>query len=74
VYFLRVPCAEGRLREDTKVDRIRKLFARGKARPCGQAMAEYVMIVSAVAVVVFGGYQATGTTINALVSTINSNL
>lgn len=56
------------------MDLIRKLFAKRKARARGQTMAEYAMIVSAVAVVVFAGYQATGTTINSLVSTIDSNL
>ncbi len=56
------------------MDLIRKLYAKLNAPSRGQTMAEYAMIVSAVAVVVFAGYQATGTTINALVSGIDSNL
>ena len=56
------------------MDLIRRLYAKLDSRERGQTMAEYALIVSAVAVVVFAGYQATGTTINTLVSTIDTNL
>jgi len=47
---------------------IRKLFVRADCFARGQTMAEYVLIVSAVAVVVYAGYTATGTTISTLVN------
>ncbi len=40
----------------------------------GQTMAEYALILAAVAVVVFVGYQTMGTTITTLLSSIDSNL
>jgi Flp pilus assembly pilin Flp len=40
----------------------------------GQTMAEYALILAAVAVVVFVGYETMGTTITTLLSTIDSNL
>jgi Flp pilus assembly pilin Flp len=47
---------------------MKKLFARG------QTMAEYALILAAVAVVVFASYQIFGTNINAMLSTVNSKL
>jgi len=40
----------------------------------GQTLAEYVLIVAAVAVVAFAGYQATGTTVSTLVSNVDSKM
>jgi Flp pilus assembly pilin Flp len=40
----------------------------------GQTMAEYVLIVAAVAVVAFAGYQATGTSVSTLVSSVDTQL
>jgi Flp pilus assembly pilin Flp len=40
----------------------------------GQTMAEYALIMAAVAVVVFLGYQLMGTTITTLLSTIDGKL
>jgi len=40
----------------------------------GQTMAEYALILAAVAVIVYAGYQATGTTITTLLSTVDSSL
>ena len=40
----------------------------------GQTMAEYALIMAAVAVVVFVGYQTLGTTITTLVSSVNGQL
>lgn len=40
----------------------------------GQTMAEYALILSAVAVVVFAGYQLMGTTITTLLSSVDGKL
>jgi Flp pilus assembly pilin Flp len=40
----------------------------------GQTMAEYALILAAVAVVVFLGYQTMGTTITSLLSSVDGNL
>ena len=40
----------------------------------GQTMAEYVLIVAALAVVAFAGYQATGSTISTLVTNVDSQM
>jgi len=40
----------------------------------GQTMAEYALILAAVAVVVFVGYQTMGTTITMLLSTVDGSL
>jgi Flp pilus assembly pilin Flp len=56
------------------MDWLRKLYVKGDSFARGQTMAEYVLIVSAVAVVVYAGYQATGTTVSALVGTVDGQL
>ena len=40
----------------------------------GQTMAEYALIMAAVAVVVFVGYQTMGTTVTTLLSTVDGKL
>jgi Flp pilus assembly pilin Flp len=40
----------------------------------GQTMTEYALILSAVAVVVFAGYQTMGSDINSLLTSINGQL
>jgi Flp pilus assembly pilin Flp len=40
----------------------------------GQTMAEYALIMSAVAVVVFVGYQLMGTTVTTLLSSVDGKL
>ena len=40
----------------------------------GQTMAEYVLIVAAIAVVAFAGYQATGTSVSTLVTSVDTQL
>ena len=40
----------------------------------GQTMAEYALILAAVAVVVFVGYQTMGTTITTLLTTVDGKL
>jgi len=56
------------------MDLIRKLFVKADGFARGQTMAEYVLIVSAIAVVAFAGYQATGTSISTLVTNVNTQL
>ena len=53
---------------------ITRIFVRVREYQPGQTMAEYALIMAAVAVVAFAGYQAMGTTITTLVSTIDANL
>jgi Flp pilus assembly pilin Flp len=40
----------------------------------GQTMTEYALILAAVAVVVFGAYETLGTTINSLLSSVDSKI
>ena len=40
----------------------------------GQTMTEYIMIVSAIAVIVFAGYQRLGTMANAMVTSVDGLL
>ena len=56
------------------MDLVRKLYVKADGFARGQTMAEYVLIVAAVAVVVFAGYQSTGTTISTLVSNVDSQM
>jgi Flp pilus assembly pilin Flp len=51
-----------------------KLFVKLDEHRRGQTMTEYALILAAVAVVVFAGYQTTGTTINGLVTAVDSKL
>jgi Flp pilus assembly pilin Flp len=53
---------------------ITKLVVRAREFNRGQTMAEYALILAAVAVVVFVGYQTMGTTITTLLSSVDSNL
>jgi Flp pilus assembly pilin Flp len=56
------------------MDLIRKLYAKADGFARGQTMAEYALIVAAIAVVVYAGYQTTGTTISTLVSSVDTQL
>jgi len=40
----------------------------------GQSMAEYALILSAIAVVVFAGYQALGSAVTSVLATVNTVL
>ena len=40
----------------------------------GQTMTEYIMIVSAIAVIVFAAYQNLGTTVNSMVTSVDGLL
>jgi Flp pilus assembly pilin Flp len=61
-------------RRDTKMDLIRKLYVKADSYARGQTMAEYALIVAAIAVVVYAGYQSTGTTISTLVTNVDGQL
>ena len=53
---------------------ITKLVVRVREFGRGQTMAEYALIMAAVAVVVFVGYQTMGTTITTLLTTVDGSL
>ena len=56
------------------MDMIRKLYVKGDEFARGQTMTEYALILAAVAVVVFVGYQTMGTTITSLLTNLDSQL
>ena len=56
------------------MDVLRRLRVKVDGFARGQTMAEYVLLVSAVAVAVYAGYTSTGTTIKALVNTVNTQM
>ena len=56
------------------MDTIRKLYVKADQMARGQTMTEYALILAAVAVVVFAGYQTMGTTITTLLTTVNTKL
>jgi Flp pilus assembly pilin Flp len=56
------------------MDLIRKLYVKADSFARGQTMTEYALIIAAVAVVVYAGYQTTGTTISSLVGTVDSSM
>jgi Flp pilus assembly pilin Flp len=56
------------------MDLIRKLYVKADGFARGQTMAEYALIMAAVAVVVFAGYQTMGTTITSLLTSVDSKL
>ena len=53
---------------------IMKLVVRLRESNRGQTMAEYALILAAVAVVVFVGYQTMGTTITTLLTSVDGKL
>ena len=56
------------------MDLIRKLYVKADGLARGQTMAEYALILAAVAVVVFVGYQTMGTTITTLLGSVDTKL
>ena len=56
------------------MDAVTKLVTKVREYHRGQTMAEYALILAAVAVVVFVGYQLMGTTITTLLSTVDGSL
>ena len=56
------------------MDLIRRAYVKADESARGQTMAEYALILAAVAVVVFIGYQLMGTTITTLLTTVDGKL
>jgi Flp pilus assembly pilin Flp len=56
------------------MDRIVAMFVKAREFRPGQTMAEYALIMAAVAVVVFIGYQLMGTTITTLLTSVDGKL
>ena len=59
---------------DWVMNSIRETYVKANQLVGGQTMTEYALILAAVAVVVFAGYQIMGTDINNLLSSIDSLL
>ena len=53
---------------------INKLVVRIQEFHRGQTMAEYALILAAVAIVVYAGYAVMGTTINTMLGSVDSSL
>ncbi len=51
-----------------------KLFVKLDEHRRGQTMTEYALILAAVAVVVYAGYQTLGNTLTGFLSTVDSNI
>lgn len=56
------------------MDKIKGMLVKIYEYERGQTMAEYALILAAVAVVVFIGYQLMGTTITTLLSSVDGQL
>jgi Flp pilus assembly pilin Flp len=56
------------------VDFITRIFVRAREWHKGQTMTEYALILSAVAVVVYIGYQTMGTNITSLLTGVDNQL
>jgi Flp pilus assembly pilin Flp len=54
--------------------KVTKLVVKVREFNRGQTMAEYALILAAVAVVVFVGYQTMGTTITTLLGSVDTSL
>jgi len=56
------------------MDKLTSLYVKLREGPRGQTMAEYALIMAAVAVIVFVAYQQMGTTITTLLGTVDTQL
>jgi len=56
------------------MDLIRKLYVKADSFARGQTMAEYALILAAIAVIAFAGYQTMGTTITTLLTSVDTKL
>ncbi|MGH7814027.1 MAG: Flp family type IVb pilin [Candidatus Binataceae bacterium] len=56
------------------MDKIRKMYVKAMEYHRGQTMTEYALILAAVAIIVFVGYQTMGTDISALLVSIDGDL
>jgi Flp pilus assembly pilin Flp len=59
---------------DGAMEKLTRMFVRMTEGERGQTMAEYALIMAAVAVIVFVAYQKMGTTITTLLGTVNTQL
>jgi|ERR1017187_5887516 Flp pilus assembly pilin Flp len=57
-----------------QMDMITRMIVKAREYQRGQTMTEYALILAAVAVVVFVGYQTMGTTIKSLLTNVDSQL
>jgi Flp pilus assembly pilin Flp len=60
--------------EGIEMDLIRKLYVKADCFARGQTMAEYALILAAVAVIVYAGYQTMGSKITTLLTTVDGQL
>jgi Flp pilus assembly pilin Flp len=56
------------------MDFVTRMFVKAREWHKGQTMTEYALILSAVAVVVFVGYQTMGTKITSLLTSVDNQL
>ncbi len=56
------------------MDKLTRILVRMTEGERGQTMAEYALIMAAVAVIVFVAYETMGTTITTLLGTVNTQL
>jgi Flp pilus assembly pilin Flp len=61
-------------RSERVMNAITKVVVRAREYNRGQTMAEYALILAAVAVVVFVGYETMGTTITTLLGSVDTSL
>ena len=53
------------------MDLVRKMYVKADAFARGQTMAEYALILAAIAVICFAGYQTMGTTVTTMLSSVD---
>jgi len=56
------------------MDKITRMYVKVREYQRGQTMAEYALILAAVAIVVYAGYKTMGTTITGMLTSLDSNL
>lgn len=56
------------------MEMIRKLYVKAEEYARGQTMTEYALILAAVAIVVYVGYETMGTNIQSLLNSVDSQL
>ena len=56
------------------MDIITTMYVKAREFQRGQTMTEYALILAAVAVVVYAGYQAMGTTIQSVLTSVDNQL
>jgi Flp pilus assembly pilin Flp len=56
------------------MDQIRKLYVKAEEFARGQTMTEYALILAAIAVVVYAGYQTMGTTLTTMLNQVDGKI